>query len=196
MRSGELCAAPDSRQFLQRTRLCVLANVPRVFFTRMHTSPPLDAEREACRRAPKRSAFSGKEITVCQLLHTRRDNDAAIVSLSHDRLPSSGVQHRSDDDANSEDMPFDFTEENYKIVKRILAKYPKNYKQVRRNVTTHIYSFLRTFASRHLKPVPPSAQRFRSTSFAVWYYPALGPRATAMPQFSPAGCDVQSRGRL
>lgn len=39
------------------------------------------------------------------------------------------LQHRTNDSNNSDDMPFDFTEENYKIVKVILAKYPKNYKQ-------------------------------------------------------------------
>ncbi len=39
------------------------------------------------------------------------------------------LQHRTNDEANSADMPFDFTEENYKIVKAILAKYPRNYKQ-------------------------------------------------------------------
>ena len=39
------------------------------------------------------------------------------------------VQHRTDDLSNTADMPFDFTEENYKIVKVILAKYPRNYKQ-------------------------------------------------------------------
>jgi len=38
-------------------------------------------------------------------------------------------QHRTDDLANSEDTPFDFTPENYKIVKTILNKYPRNYKQ-------------------------------------------------------------------
>ena len=38
-------------------------------------------------------------------------------------------QHRSHDEANTPDMPFDFTEENYKIVKTILNKYPRNYKQ-------------------------------------------------------------------
>ena len=43
------------------------------------------------------------------------------------RRPS--VQHRTNDLHNSDDMPFDFTEENYKIVKVILGKYPKNYKQ-------------------------------------------------------------------
>lgn len=41
------------------------------------------------------------------------------------------LQHRLTDTNNTEDSPFDFTEENYKIVKSILAKYPKNYKQVR-----------------------------------------------------------------
>lgn len=40
------------------------------------------------------------------------------------------VQHRLTDAANTEDSPFDFTEENYKIVHTILAKYPQNYKQV------------------------------------------------------------------
>jgi hypothetical protein len=40
------------------------------------------------------------------------------------------VQHRLIDENNTEDSGFDFTEENYKIVKTILAKYPKNYKQV------------------------------------------------------------------
>jgi hypothetical protein len=39
------------------------------------------------------------------------------------------VQHRLTDENNTEDSGFDFTEENYKIVKTILAKYPKNYKQ-------------------------------------------------------------------
>ena len=38
------------------------------------------------------------------------------------------MQHRTNDLNNSEDSPFDFTEENYKIVKVILGKYPKNYK--------------------------------------------------------------------
>jgi len=37
--------------------------------------------------------------------------------------------HRLIDENNTEDSGFDFTEENYKIVKTILAKYPKNYKQ-------------------------------------------------------------------
>lgn len=37
--------------------------------------------------------------------------------------------HRVDDQNNSAESPFDFTEENYKIVKVILSKYPKNYKQ-------------------------------------------------------------------
>jgi NADH dehydrogenase (ubiquinone) flavoprotein 2 len=41
------------------------------------------------------------------------------------QLPS----HRTDDAANASDMPFDFTQENYKIVQNILKKYPKNYKQ-------------------------------------------------------------------
>jgi NADH dehydrogenase (ubiquinone) flavoprotein 2 len=45
------------------------------------------------------------------------------------RHSSQLAAHRTDDEANSADMPFDFTEENYKIVKTILAKYPKNYKQ-------------------------------------------------------------------
>lgn len=39
------------------------------------------------------------------------------------------MQHRTDDPTNAENVPFDFTEENYKIVKKILAKYPNNYKQ-------------------------------------------------------------------
>lgn len=39
------------------------------------------------------------------------------------------LQHRGDDENNSADRPFDFTEENYKIVRQILNKYPKNYKQ-------------------------------------------------------------------
>lgn len=41
------------------------------------------------------------------------------------------LQHRLDDASNTPESPFDFTEENYKIVKTILAKYPKNYKQAR-----------------------------------------------------------------
>lgn len=39
------------------------------------------------------------------------------------------LQHRSDDLNNSVERPFDFTEENYKIVRQVLNKYPKNYKQ-------------------------------------------------------------------
>jgi NADH dehydrogenase (ubiquinone) flavoprotein 2 len=39
------------------------------------------------------------------------------------------MQHRGDDEVNTTDSPFDFTEENYKIVKTILNKYPRNYKQ-------------------------------------------------------------------
>ena len=46
------------------------------------------------------------------------------------RCSSQLSAHRTDEPTNTEDMPFDFTEENYKIVKVILAKYPKNYKQV------------------------------------------------------------------
>ncbi len=42
-----------------------------------------------------------------------------------------GGQHREDDPTNEPDTPFDFTEENYKSVERILAKYPDNYKMVR-----------------------------------------------------------------
>ncbi len=47
------------------------------------------------------------------------------------RLPSAvfSLQHRLTDATNTEDAPFDFTEENYKIVKTILSKYPSNYKQ-------------------------------------------------------------------
>lgn len=41
------------------------------------------------------------------------------------QLPS----HRLDDASNDENSPFDFTEENYKIVRVILAKYPANYAQ-------------------------------------------------------------------
>lgn len=37
--------------------------------------------------------------------------------------------HRTHDDNNAAETPFDFTEENYKIVKSVLAKYPSNYKQ-------------------------------------------------------------------
>jgi hypothetical protein len=40
------------------------------------------------------------------------------------------LQHRTHDDNNAAETPFDFTEENYKIVKSVLAKYPSNYKQV------------------------------------------------------------------
>ncbi len=47
----------------------------------------------------------------------------------HSPLPVSLLQHRGDDLANTADAPFDFTEENYKIVKTILNKYPRNYKQ-------------------------------------------------------------------
>lgn len=55
-------------------------------------------------------------------------------SLSTDLLTvpspcSSGLQHRTNDLNNTADAAFDFTEENYKIVKTILAKYPRNYKQ-------------------------------------------------------------------
>ena len=39
------------------------------------------------------------------------------------------AQHRLDDASNEEDSPFDFTEENYKIVRVILSKYPSNYAQ-------------------------------------------------------------------
>lgn len=45
------------------------------------------------------------------------------------RFSSQLASHRSNDDNNTVDSPFDFTEENYKIVRTILAKYPQNYKQ-------------------------------------------------------------------
>jgi NADH dehydrogenase (ubiquinone) flavoprotein 2 len=38
------------------------------------------------------------------------------------------VNHRSDE-GNVEERPFEFTEENYKEVKRVLKKFPSNYKQ-------------------------------------------------------------------
>lgn len=38
-------------------------------------------------------------------------------------------QHRTNDANNSPDVPFDFTPENYKVVKVILSKYPSNYAQ-------------------------------------------------------------------
>jgi hypothetical protein len=46
--------------------------------------------------------------------------------------PHRCVQHREDDPTNEPDTPFDFTEENYVTVERILAKYPDNYKMVTR----------------------------------------------------------------
>lgn len=58
---------------------------------------------------------------------SRRTNQAVFVNRACFSVQLSA--HRTDDTNNSADMPFDFTEENYKIVKRILAKYPKNYKQ-------------------------------------------------------------------
>lgn len=39
------------------------------------------------------------------------------------------LQHRHDDPTNTEDHHFDFTPENYEIVRTILAKYPDNYKR-------------------------------------------------------------------
>ena len=47
-------------------------------------------------------------------------------------------QHREDDPTNEVDTPFDFSEENYKSVERILAKYPDNYKMVCRGFVWHI----------------------------------------------------------
>ena len=43
-------------------------------------------------------------------------------------LGLSFVQHKSDP-TNTEDHSFDFTDENYAVVERILAKYPDNYKK-------------------------------------------------------------------
>lgn len=37
--------------------------------------------------------------------------------------------HRHDDPTNTPDTPFDFTEDNYRTVERLLAKYPENFKQ-------------------------------------------------------------------
>jgi NADH:ubiquinone oxidoreductase subunit E len=41
---------------------------------------------------------------------------------------SAFVNHRNTED-NNEDTPFEFTEENYKEVQNIIAKYPSNYKE-------------------------------------------------------------------
>lgn len=60
----------------------------------------------------------------CAALHVHSTH---LTSLSPPPPPT--AQHRTNDLHNSDDMPFDFTEENYKIVKVILGKYPKNYKQ-------------------------------------------------------------------
>eukprot|EP00753_Platysulcus_tardus_P016834 PLAT6071.1.p1 GENE.PLAT6071.1~~PLAT6071.1.p1 ORF type:complete len:275 (+),score=142.72 PLAT6071.1:93-917(+) len=56
---------------------------------------------------------------------------AAVVSSLHSSAVLSGGKigsHVVTED-NTEDTAFDFTPENYKVVERILAKYPKNYKQ-------------------------------------------------------------------
>lgn len=40
-----------------------------------------------------------------------------------------GVQHDHTDVTNTEDHAFDFTDANYKVVERILSKYPSNYRR-------------------------------------------------------------------
>jgi hypothetical protein len=83
------------------------------------------------------------------------------------------VQHRLDDANNTQDSPFDFTEENYKIVKTVLAKYPKNYKQVHTDCE-------HKFAS---SPV------FSMFGDAVWHYPTAGSRTAAVWQLPPSSSD-------
>lgn len=72
------------------------------------------------------------------LLWPRRPRTSALPVLLLTRVgpsPKTSIaQHRHDDPTNTPDTPFDFTEENYKTVERILAKYPDNYKQVRARV--------------------------------------------------------------
>ena len=51
--------------------------------------------------------------------------------------PLPNLQHRGNDPTNEVDTPFDFTEENYVTVERILAKYPENYKMVSGELCAH-----------------------------------------------------------
>jgi len=76
------------------------------------------------------------------------------------------LQHRLTDENNTEDSGFDFTEENYKIVKTILAKYPKNYKQAScvLLVSRHFSAAFaapnaKAVLSRHVAATPPSTRR-------------------------------------
>lgn len=83
--------------------------------------PPLDeqpAAGGACRRGWQRRSQAP----------ARGSGD---LTTAHAPARPPALQHRLTDANNTEDTPFDFTEENYKIVKTVLAKYPKNYKQVR-----------------------------------------------------------------
>jgi NADH dehydrogenase (ubiquinone) flavoprotein 2 len=40
---------------------------------------------------------------------------------------SAFVNHRDTED-NKEETPFEFTKDNYEVIRRIMAKYPTNYK--------------------------------------------------------------------
>lgn len=63
-----------------------------------------------------------------QLWHTTRNGVRPLLP-PHPPASLPPSQHRGDDLNNSAERPFDFTEENYKIVRQILNKFPKNYKQ-------------------------------------------------------------------
>ncbi len=69
------------------------------------------------RRAFQQSAAAAKSSLVRHFRATPAASSGGAI-----------FQHRQADD-NNEDTPFDFTVDNYKKVKTILGRYPKNYKQ-------------------------------------------------------------------
>ena len=73
-----------------------------------------------------------RQCTLHHAVHTAVALEAGLSGLVISRrmrcLFALVVQHRVDD-SNTDDMHFDFTEENYERVRTILGKYPTNYKQ-------------------------------------------------------------------
>jgi len=88
------------------------------------------AARQACalpRYSPARCIVedqAGNSLAAPYLCRTARQFHGTPAIRSH----GGSSQHKNTPD-NNEDTPFDFTDENYKEVKRLMTKYPKNYEK-------------------------------------------------------------------